>query len=451
MNSQKALSMRDTFTIGLMMFALFLGAGNMIFPPLLGQTAGTNVWTAIFGFLITGVGLPLLGVIAIGLTGGTLKDLASRVHPGFAIIFSTLMYLAIGPFFGIPRTGTVAYEIGVTPFLSDTVNQNGLPLFIYTIFFFGITFWFALNPTKLVDRIGKVLTPILILVIGLIVLKGFISPMGNFSAPTGDYSSAPFFTGFINGYLTMDAIAALVFGIVVINAVKSRGVSDKKEIAKATTKAGIIAVSGLAIVYLSLAYIGATSRNVLGTTTNGGEILTGAADVLFGQFGTILLAVAITFACLTTSIGLVTACGEYFKGLMPNVSYNLIIGIICIFSAAVANIGLTQLINMTLPVLIGIYPLAIALIGYSYFHRQFGGYSEVYIGGLVGAGLISLIDALIQMKVNLATTTEVLNTYLPLYEQGVGWLVPSLLGAIIGYIVGRTRSQMIENNNPKEA
>ncbi|MCF6138237.1 branched-chain amino acid transport system II carrier protein [Pseudalkalibacillus berkeleyi] len=451
MSTKKALSMKETLTIGLMMFALFLGAGNMIFPPALGQTAGTNVWTAIIGFLITGVGLPLVGVIAIGLTGGTLRDLASRVHPGFAIIFSTLMYLAIGPFFGIPRTGTVAFEIGVTPFLPESMNSNGLPLFIYTIIFFGITFWFALNPTKLVDRIGKILTPILIIVIGLIVFKGIVNPMGSFSAPKGDYAESPFFTGFLNGYLTMDAIAALVFGIVVINAVKSRGVTDKKEIAKATTKAGIIAVSGLALVYLSLAYIGATSRGALGEMANGGAILTGSADLLFGQFGIVLLAVAITFACLTTSIGLVTACGEYFKSLMPKVSYNLIIAILCVFSGAIANVGLTQLINLTLPVLIGIYPLAIALIGYSYLHRQFGGHREVYMGGLLGAGLVSIFDALKQLNVDISAVADVMSTILPLYDQGIGWIVPSLVGAIIGYIIGRTRSQMTENPNPNQA
>jgi LIVCS family branched-chain amino acid:cation transporter len=451
MKSDKALTMKDTLTIGLMMFALFLGAGNMIFPPALGQTAGTNVWTAIFGFLVTGVGLPLLGVIAIGLTGGTLRDLSSRVHPGFAIVFSTLMYLAIGPFFGIPRTGTVAFEIGVTPFLPDAMNNNGLPLFIYTFIFFGITFWFALNPTKLVDRIGKILTPILIVVIGLIVFKGIFSPMGSFSAPKGDYAETPFFTGFINGYLTMDAIAALVFGIVVINAVKSRGVTSKKEIAKATTKAGIIAVSGLALVYLSLAYIGATSRNALGELANGGSILTGSADLLFGQFGIILLAVAITFACLTTSIGLVTACGEYFNSLMPNVSYKLIIAILCVFSGAVANVGLTQLINLTLPVLIGVYPLAIALIGYSYLHRQFSGYREVYIGGLLGAGVISIFDALSRMNVDISAVSSVLSKVLPLYDQGIGWLVPSIIGAFIGYIIANTKTQMAENADSNEA
>ncbi|WP_408007212.1 branched-chain amino acid transport system II carrier protein [Pseudalkalibacillus sp. A8] len=446
MKATNSLSFRETFTIGLMMFALFLGAGNMIFPPLLGQTAGTNVWTAIFGFLVTGVGLPLVGIVAVGLTGGTLRDLAGRVHPAFSIIFSTFIYLAIGPFFAVPRTGTVAFEIGAVPFLPETMNPNGLPLLIYTVIFFAITFWFALNPTKLVDRIGKILTPILIFVIGLIVIKGIFSPIGSFSAPTGEYEANPFFNGFINGYLTMDALAALVFGIVVINAVKSRGVTDKKEIAKATTKAGFIAVSGLALVYLSLAYIGATSRNVLGESDNGGAILTGAADLLFGQFGIVLLAVAITFACLTTSIGLVTACGEYFKGIMPNVSYKLIIAVLCVFSAAVANVGLTQLINLTLPVLIGIYPLAIALVAYSFFHRQFGGYREVYIGGLLGAGVISIFDALNQMNVNITAVNDVLSAYLPLYVQGVGWIIPSLIGAIIGYIIGRSKTRVVAPN-----
>ncbi|WLR50229.1 branched-chain amino acid transport system II carrier protein [Bacillus tianshenii] len=435
---KESISAKQTFVIGLMLFALFLGAGNMIFPPALGQAAGTNVWLATFGFLITGVGLPLLGVTAIAFTGD-LGSLSKRVHPLFGAIFPIVMYLAIGPLFGIPRTGTVAFEIGVTPFLPESMNATGMPLFIYTIIFFGITFLLALNPSKLVDRIGKVLTPLLVIVLGALVIKAIVTPMGSIAEPTEAYASGAFFKGFIDGYLTMDTIAALVFGIVVVSAIKDQGVTDKKILARTTVKAGLIAATGLALVYLSLAYLGATSINVIGEANNGGAILSGAATHLFGSAGTAVLGLAITFACLTTSVGLVSATGEYFTKIMPKLSYPVIVGILSVFSMIIANVGLTQLITISLPVLIAIYPLAIALIILSFMHNFFNGYREVYAGGIIGAALISALDGLSTAGVDLTNLNNSLGSFLPLYSQGVGWLVPAIIGSIVGYIFAKVK------------
>ncbi|RIW35730.1 branched-chain amino acid transport system II carrier protein [Bacillus salacetis] len=431
--SEKALSFNLIFTVGLMLFALFLGAGNMIFPPFLGQQAGENIWTGIFGFLITGVGLPLLGIIAIAKTGGDLQTLANRVSPVYGVIFTVIMYLAIGPFFGIPRTGTVAYEIGVTPFLGEDINKYGMPLFIYTIIFFGLTIWLAMNPAKLVDRIGKVLTPALLVILTVLVTKSILSPMGSFQEPAGAYIDGPFFKGFLEGYLTMDTIAALVFGIVVINSVREKGITSKAAITKACILAGIIAAAGLALVYLSLGFIGATSTEAIGLSDNGGAILAGSADYLYGQIGTIILGLAITFACLTTSIGLVSACAQYFAKLLP-VSYHVLVVIISVFSMIIANIGLTQLISVSLPVLIVIYPLAIVLILLSFMHNWFNGYSGVYIGALIPTFFISFIDGLKTAGIELAVLNETLSA-LPLFNEGIGWLLPAIIGAIIGFFL----------------
>lgn len=425
--------------IGLMLFALFFGAGNMIFPPLLGQEAGTNVLPAIIGFLLTGVGLPLLGVIAIAKTGD-LHSLANRVHPLFALIFPFILYLAIGPFFGIPRTGTVAYEMSVTPFLSESMTNSSIPLIIYTIVFFGITAWLSLNPTKLVDRIGKVLTPALLIIITILVIKSLITPMGEMSNPKDVYTNTPFFKGFIEGYLTLDALAALVFGIVVISSIRERGITSRSTITKACMTAGVIAAIGLAIVYLSLSYIGATSITAIGTHQNGASLLSEAATYLFGTFGLFILGLAITLACLTTSIGLVSSCAQYFSKLFPKWTYKKFVIILSIFSIVISNVGLTQLINFSLPVLMIIYPIAIVLIILSYFHHFFSGFSYVYIYALFPTGFISLIEGLKMAGIEFETLSNLISI-LPFYNEGIAWILPAIIGAIMGYVIATLKGK----------
>jgi branched-chain amino acid:cation transporter, LIVCS family len=430
---KNSITFREVTAIGLMLFALFFGAGNMIFPPFLGQQAGNNVWPAITGFLLTGVGLPLLGVMAIARVGD-LQTLSRRVHPLFAIVFPFILYLAIGPFFGIPRTGTVSYEISVTPFLSESMASSPIPLIIYSIVFFGITAWLSLNPTKLVDRIGKLLTPALLIIIAILVTKSFITPMGDFSPPTGDYVKTPFFKGFIEGYLTLDALASLVFGIVVINSIRDRGITSQFTVTKACMTAGAIAAIGLAAVYLSLSYIGASSVDSIGLKENGAILLSEAAIHLFGSTGLLILGLAITLACLTTSIGLVSSCAQYFTTLFPRLSYRNLVFILSLFSLVVANAGLTQLINISLPVLMMIYPIAIVLILLSYFHNFFNGYSFVYIFALIPTGFVSFIDGLKMSGIELTVIVNILS-HLPFYSEGIAWLVPSLIGAVVGYMI----------------
>lgn len=430
--NQKTLSFGSVFTIGLMLFALFLGAGNMIFPPLLGQQAGEHVTTAIIGFLLTGVGLPLLGVIAIAYSGGDPQKLASRVHPIFGIIFTITLYLAIGPFFGIPRTATVTYEIGILPFLPAGLTTAGWPLLLFSIAFFTLTAFLSLNPTRLVNRIGKILTPGLIIILIVLVAGAFITPMGEPGQPVNGYVNSPFFTGFIEGYLTLDAIAALVFALVVITAIKNKGITERGALVRVTVYAGVIAAAGLALVYLALSHLGATSISAVGEQANGGALLTAAAAYLYGSSGAVILGLAIAAACMTTSIGLVSSTSTYFAQLMPSVPYKVFVFIFAGFSMIVANIGLTQLIAISLPVLVMIYPVAIVLIFLSFLHNFFRGYQAVYVGAIIPTLIVGISDGLAAGFGDNVLSSSL--GFLPLMEQGVGWVAPAIAGALIGFI-----------------
>ena len=417
-----------------MLFALFLGAGNIIFPPKLGQLAGSDLAIAMFGFLITGVGLPLLAILAIAHAGGDLRSIADRVHPAFGLIFTMIVYLAIGPFFGIPRTATVSYEIGITPFLSGGIASAQWPLIVFSILFFAITIGLALNPAKLVDRIGKFLTPILFLVIALLAVKSFVDPIGAINPPDQTFGAHPFFKSFVEGYLTMDVIAALIFGSVITTAIHAEGVNTSKGLMKSMIVAGTIAAIGLSFVYISLGFIGATSLEAIGLQENGGIVLSHASELLYGSFGPIILAITILFACLTTSVGLVSACAQFFSKVIPALSYKKCVVIFAVFSTIVANVGLTQLISLSIPVLLMIYPLAIVLMLLSFIDEAFGRRPIVYALALIGTALVSVFDGLAGGGIVIEPAVNVLH-HLPLHEQQIGWLVPAIIGAVIGYII----------------
>ncbi|MBC6974803.1 branched-chain amino acid transport system II carrier protein [Bacillus sp. Xin] len=424
--------------IGLMLFALFFGAGNLIFPAMLGQSAGTNIWAANAGFLVTGVGLPLLGVLAFGISGKEdLQSLASRVHPVFGIVFTTILYLAIGPLFAIPRTGNVSFEIGLKPFVPESLSS--MALIIFTIIFFSITCFFSLNPAKIVDIVGKILTPIKLTFIGILVIVAFIHPIGDMQAPVETYTSNAFFKGFQEGYLTMDTLASFVFGIIIINAIKEKGAKTKKQIMVVCAKATIIAATVLAILYTALSYMGASSVAKLGHLENGGEVLAKVSNYYFGSYGGVLLGLMITVACLTTSVGLVSACSSFFYKLFPNVSYKKIVVILSVFSAIVANVGLTQLIAVSVPVLTAIYPLAIVLIFLTFFHSLFKGRPEVYQVSLLVTFIISLFDGLNAAGVNIQVVNHVFTKFLPMHEVGLGWIFPAIIGGFIGYGISHLR------------
>jgi len=424
----KQLTPIDVLALGFMTFALFLGAGNVIFPPGAGLAAGENIWPTAFGFLITAVGLPLLTLIALARVGGGLAQLTGPLGRVAGVLLSVLVYLAIGPLFATPRTAVVSYQIGVVPFVQDGWQA----LLGYSIVYFSVVIFLALKPGQLVDRIGKYITPVLLLGLLMLGVAALLFPAGQMHAPSEQYRSAPLIQGFLQGYLTMDTLGALVFGIVITTAIRDRQVSETRLITRYTVLAAVIAAAGLSMVYLALFYLGATSGALVGEGVNGGQILASYVQHRFGVAGSALLALVIILACLTTAVGLLTACGEYFSRLLP-LSYRAVVWVFGLFSMAVANQGLDSLISVSIPVLVGLYPLAIALVCMSLLCAGMARPQNLMrpvmlitlvfgvIDGLKAAGLISSAGAWIDA--------------LPLSDQSLGWLLPVAVTLLVAILV----------------
>lgn len=441
---KKGVSFSEYLVIGVMLFALFFGAGNLIFPAQLGQLAGTNLWSAIIGFLITGVGLPLLGVIAIGFSGtNNLQELSSRVHPVYGVLFTSLLYLTIGPFFAIPRTATVPFEVSISPLLGD-MNPK-FSLFMFSFIFFGITLWLSLNPSKIVDRVGKFLSPALITLLIILIVLSVLNPIGKAGVPQGDYAANPLAKGFIEGYNTMDALASLVFAIIVINSIKALGVKSEKGILKATFKSGLISAIFLSVIYVGIAFMGSVTVEKYGLFDTGGPVLSSVASYYLGAFGLVLLAIIMILACLTTSIGLITSCAEYFHTLIPSIGYKTLAVIFSVFSFVIANFGLANIISYSIPVLMFLYPLTIVLMLLTFLSPMFHHSQLVYVSTISVTFLISIVDGLkafcnslgIDYFGWLSSIMNFYNEYLPFYSQGLGWLVPALLVIIVTGVISR--------------
>lgn len=426
---------KEVFFTGLMLFALFFGAGNLIFPPFLGMEAGTSFWPAIIGFVISGVSLPILSVIAISLAEGGVVSIGSRVHPLFGVFFALVTYLAVGPFFGIPRGASVAFEMGVAPFLADRSSHSFV--FIFMAFFFMVVYLFSLNPSKIVDRIGQWLTPALLLAIAALCTGAFLKFNAPLSEPSGKYEGSPFIAGFIEGYLTMDAIAALAFGIVVITAFTNSGMKDWRDRAKATIAAGVIAGIGLAAVYISIAWIGARIETDE-QFSNGGELLTTASHMLFGEGGRILLGTIVALACLTTCVGLTTATAQFLSGRWSVISYRAFVGILTFVSFLIANMGLAQIIEVSVPILIMIYPFAIVLVVLAFVHPHLKYSTPVHVGAILMTTIFSINDGLTAFNVS-DTFFQKAISWVPFFSSGLGWALPALAGGLIGFFVGKLK------------
>ena len=417
--------------IGLMTFALFLGAGNMIFPPYLGQVSGSDLIITMAGFLLTGVGLPLLGVVATARLGGGLNRFTQDLPKWITLLFGFILYLAIGPLFAAPRTAVVAWEMS----FADYFGGSEYGQMIYSAVFFGMTLWLALFPGRLIDTVGKIITPMLIVVLMAIAIGVVFFPLGPVGSITSSLGDSVFSWGFQQGYQTMDTLASLAFGIVIITAFKDRGVTDTKTLTKSTITAGLIAATGLASVYIILALLGATSHSVIPDATNGADILATYIGEMYGFPGTVLLGVTITLACLTTSIGVITACGEYFSGVIPGLSYRACAVICTVVSAMIANIGLNELLALTIPALLIIYPVAIALIILALIRHKLFYPARTYSLTLIPVFIVSLIDGLAASGVGGAEIwAKQYLSALPLHADSLGWLIPGIAGFAVSCI-----------------
>ena len=443
----KKLSIQEIITVASMLFGLFFGAGNLIFPASMGQMSGANMWPAAAGFLITGVGLPLLGVAALGISRENgLLGLSSRVSRKYGLLFTCLLYLTIGPFFAIPRCATVSFTVGIEQLLPQT--DQTLALALFSLLFFAAVLFFSLRPGEILTWIGKVLNPLFLCFLAILIIRALSEPLGQIAeiAPSGTYITDAFATGLLEGYNTMDALAGLAFGIIVVNAIRSLGVSEPDEIAKSTVKAGLLSAMLMALIYVLGTMIGAQSRGSFAAAANGGEALAQSAEHYFGSIGALILAFTVTLACLKTAIGLITSCAETFVKLFPHgPGYHIWAIGFCLLSFLIANLGLNAIIACSMPVLMFLYPLAIVLILLTLFGKAFHDDRRVLrwtIGMTVIAAIYDLLRSLpasLLSALSLDQPIHWISDMVPLAAQGFGWIPLSLLGFLLGCAMKKRR------------
>lgn len=431
------LTNREILFIGFMLFSMLFGAGNLIFPAYLGHTAGVNVWQGVIGFIISDAGLAVLAFIAIA-KSGTFDNLVNRVHPIFALLFPMAIYLSIGPGLAIPRAGSLAYEMGVKPFLPQAIASSPMGLLIYTVLFFSIVFWFAKSPSKLVDRFGKILTPLLLVLIILVLVRALSINLPSLKEATLSYKQNPISQGFLDGYQTMDAIGALIYGIIFTNLFKSKNISNQTLRVKYLAMFGLISGLLSSICYFTIGYLGATA-SVPGKVDNGAIVLTAAMNQLFGQSGTIVLGLIFTLACLSVCIGLITSCAQYFSSIFPKLSYIKWAILLCMISGIVANLGLSQILKVSVPILSLVYPIAITLIILGLFHDRLPYRNRPVYAMTIGlVGLYSLMD--VTNSTFLDGSFSKLLANVPLQGNGFGWVIPGLIGFLIGSFYEKRKS-----------
>ena len=444
----KKLTLRQKILVAGTLFGMFFGAGNLIFPVHLGQMAGRNALPAIIGFIITAVGIPNLGVAAIGVTHSDgLQTLSGKVGKGYGIFFTCLLYLTIGPLFAIPRCATVSFTTGITPLLgADSPEQ--LYLLLFSAVFFAFVLFFSLRPGKITVWIGKIINPLFLFFFAVLMLAALLAPGAAISAvePVEAYRSDAFFPALIEGYGTMDAIAGLAFGIVVIDVIRRMGVDNDDAIAEDVLSSGLLTGALMALIYVVSIVVGAQSRGIFELSENGGIALTQIAGHYLGGVGQFILAFTITFACLKTSIGLVTACAETFSKMTNGkISYRSWAILFTVFSFAVSNIGLSAIIEYSIPMLMLIYPPAIALILLAFLGKFFAHDRTVYIATMIGTWAAAIFDCMktlpapVQAALHLDAPIAFAAAHLPLFDKNLGWLLPAVIGFAAGMAIRSVR------------
>ena len=436
------LKFTESLAVGSMLFGMFFGAGNLIFPVFMGQNAGANVWKAIIGFLITGVGIPLLGVASLGMSRSDgLLEMSSKVGQTYGKVFTCALYLTIGPLFAIPRCASTSFSVGIRPLVAEGTAK--WLVWIFSLVFFAAVLWFSLRPGKILTWVGKILTPMFLVSLALLAVTALVKPMGPVSGiiPEKAYEANSFFQGFLDGYNTMDALASLAFGIVVVNAIKGLGVKEPSAIAGNTITSGILSCVLMGLIYAALAVIGAQSRVLYPISADGGEALYVVATHYFGSVGGIILAVTVTLACLKTAVGLITSCGETFCEMFPKgPRYKFWAIGFCAISFLISTVGLSAIIGWSLPVLMLLYPLAMTIILLALSGKLFSNDRAIYISVTAFTFVAALFDFVKALPLGLPKTKVCaaiisVGDLLPLAKLGLGWVCPAALGLIIGLII----------------
>ena len=409
----------------LMLFSMFFGAGNLIFPPEVGANSGTNFWPAIGGYLLASVILPTLAIIAIAVSGNDVRDLASRGGWLFGLLFSVMAYLSIGAFYALPRTGATAMETAITPLTGWDGAGSSVA---FNVIFFAVTLLLAWRPTTIVDTLGKFLTPALVALLFVLIAVAMVTGQRTPAAPMEDYAGHPMVTGLFEGYNTMDAISGLAFGIVVIAALRTKGFKPGKSMVRGTMLTSLFSGALLAVIYLGLAYV---AQTVEGSQdyNSGAALLADSAHLTMGTVGQVAFSAIVILACLTTSVGLLTATGEFFAALVPKVNYHYWAVGFTILSLVLAIQGLDTVLLVAVPIITFLYPPAITLIILTVLNPR---------NNLRYAYRFALWTAVAWSALTVAWDPQWLSVS-PGQALGVGWFVPTLIAALIGVAVDFAR------------
>lgn len=435
----KPLSVKQYLVVSSMLFGLFFGAGNLIFPIHLGQLAGAHWGLATVGFLVTAVVLPLLSVLAVSVTHSKgVYDIGKPLGPVFALAFMVLIHATIGPLFGTPRTATIPFSVGVQPLLPANLAHVGL--LVFSALFFGAAFLVSYRESNIMSSVGKVLNPLFLLMLFGVFALGFSSPMGNAAhqSVTAAYQHASFFNGFLQGYNTMDALAGLAFGVTVVTAVNQLGKTTPKSNAKVTARAGVLATGMIGVIYVGLIYLGATTLGHYKVSADGGVAFNQLVTYYLGNLGHALLATLLTVTCLTTAVGLVAAFAQDFHKHFSRVSYRQWLGFMCLASFLTANFGLDTIISWSTPMLMFLYPFAMVLILLSIASPLFKRDPVVYAFVVVFTAVPALLDmvAAFPAVVSQSAFGKALGafqqSYLPFASLGMDWVVPAVVGLVLG-------------------
>lgn len=420
---------KDIAVVGFALFSMFFGAGNLLFPPYLGLISGGHWLTSLAGFVLADVGLALLVITAAAKCGGELDTVLSRAGNGMAKFIGIASVLCIGPLLAIPRTAATTFEMGISPIIGET---GSIVPIIVSVVFFLLTLILTIKPSKVVDIIGKILTPALLIALGILIVIGIVSPIGVINE-NALIDKNLFAEGVSQGYLTMDALGAAALATVVISSIGERGYNNPKDKVKITVQSGLVAGLALTLVYGGLTFLGSMLSSSYGVDTPQASLMVVITNSLLGYPGKIVLGLIVTLACLTTSIGLTSAAAKYFSSISNNkIKYETVVIAICIFSAVVSNFGVSTIIKFSAPVLEIVYPVLIALV----VMTLLGDYIR-NDNAFKGAAYVTLLVSLLSVGSNLLSLKQIsdLLSLLPFASIGFNWIVPAIVGAVVGRLI----------------
>ncbi|GAP00335.1 branched-chain amino acid transport system II carrier protein [Fructobacillus ficulneus] len=450
------LSRKQLFLLSSLIFGMFFGAGNLIFPVQLGQNAGHNWLPATAGFLLTGCVVPFLAMLAVSMTHSkSVYDVAAPVAPWFGTVVLVAVHMTIGPLFGTPRTAATAFSMGVSPFVS--AKYQNLAMFLFSAAFFGLAYFLTVKQSSLMKWVGKYLNPLFLVLLVVLLVLALVLPMGSLHQSVGtSYQSNAGFQGILDGYNTMDGLALLAFAVTAVYAVRHMGF-EGKSVSKVLAKAGLLSIFWEALLYVGLVLLGVSSLGKMSVAANGGTAFSDVVTHYAGNFGVLATGVLVTLAVFTTAMGLFASFAQDLHRAFPKLSYLWWLRLTAVGSFVTANAGLTNIVKWSVPVLMLLYPYALALITLGVLNKWVKQSPYLYRSVMAFVTVPAFLDCLANSPLlSMTTVNTVVNDYhqyFPFAGNGFGWVVPALVGAAVGLVwqlVGQREGATVSQTEDQE-